>query len=66
MAVYPNIVPASNDPAHSWTLYTAASSERTLTIGLLFVVIGFPFVLAYTGMIYWTFRGKVQLGENSY
>ena len=32
----------------------------------LFVAIGMPFVLAYTSVIYWTFRGKVQLGENSY
>jgi cytochrome d ubiquinol oxidase subunit II len=66
LAVYPNIVPASNDPRHSLTLYTAASSQKTLGIGLLIVVIGLPFVLAYTTAIYWTFRGKVQLGENSY
>jgi len=66
LAVYPNIVAASNDPAHSLTLYNAASSPKTLGIGLLIVAIGFPFVLAYTSVIYWTFRGKVQLGENSY
>ena len=27
---------------------------------------GMPFVLAYTGTIYWTFRGKVRLDEHSY
>ena len=26
----------------------------------------FPFVLAYTVVIYWVFRGKVELGEHSY
>ena len=66
MAVFPNIVPASNNPALSWTMYNAASSDKTLAIGLLFVVIGFPFVAAYTAVIYWTFRGKVKLGETSY
>lgn len=66
MAVYPNIVTASNDPAYSLTMYNAASSVKTLTIGLIIVAIGFPFVLAYTSVIYWTFRGKVQIGEHSY
>lgn len=66
LAVFPNVVPASNDPAHSLTLYNAASSQKTLGIGLLIVITGLPFVLAYTAAIYWTFRGKVQLGENSY
>jgi cytochrome d ubiquinol oxidase subunit II len=66
MAVFPNIVSASNDPALSWTMYNAASSPKTLSIGLLFACIGMPFVLAYTAVVYWTFRGKVELGENSY
>jgi cytochrome d ubiquinol oxidase subunit II len=66
LAVYPNVVTASNDPALSLTIYNAASSAKTLAIGLLIVVIGMPFVLAYTAVIYWTFRGKVQLGEHSY
>jgi cytochrome d ubiquinol oxidase subunit II len=28
--------------------------------------IGMPIVLTYTGIVYWTFRGKVKLGEFSY
>jgi cytochrome d ubiquinol oxidase subunit II len=66
LANYPNLVPASNGPALSMTLENASSSPLTLTIGLIIVVIGFPFVLAYTAVIYWTFRGKVQLGDHSY
>jgi cytochrome bd-type quinol oxidase subunit 2 len=27
---------------------------------------GMPFVLAYTGVIYWTYRGRVRLGDHSY
>jgi cytochrome d ubiquinol oxidase subunit II len=66
MASFPNLVTASNDPALSLTLYNAASSEKTLGIGLLIAGVGMPFVLAYTGVVYWTFRGKVRLGEGSY
>ena len=66
MAMFPNLVTASNDPARSWTVHNAASSPKTLGIGLLFVVVGMPFVLAYTSVVYWTFRGKVEIGEHSY
>lgn len=66
LAVYPNILTASNDPALSLTMYNAASSQKTLGIGLMIVAIGLPFVLGYTAVIYWTYRGKVQLGEHSY
>lgn len=66
MAMYPNIVTASNDPAHSWTVVTAASSPRTLRLGLIIAGIGMPFVLTYTAVVYWTFRGKVRLDQSSY
>jgi cytochrome d ubiquinol oxidase subunit II len=66
LALFPNLVTASNDPANSVTLFNAASSPKTLTIMLIIAVIGMPFVLAYSGIIYWTFRGKVELGEHSY
>ena len=66
MAMFPNMVVASNDPALSLTIYDAASSAKTLKIGLIIAGIGMPFVLAYTGVIYWTFRGKVVLGDHSY
>jgi cytochrome d ubiquinol oxidase subunit II len=65
-ALFPNLVTASNDPALNVTIYNAASSPKTLGIMLLIAVIGMPFVLTYSGIIYWTFRGKVQLGEHSY
>jgi cytochrome bd-type quinol oxidase subunit 2 len=34
--------------------------------GALFAACGMPFVLAYTSVVYWVFRGKVQLGKFSY
>ena len=66
MAIFPNIVTARNDPSLSWTLYNAASSPKTLGIGLVFAAVGMPFVLAYTAVVYWTFRGKVRLSDHSY
>ena len=66
MAIFPNLVAARNEAAFSLTIYNAASSPMTLGIGLLIVAIGMPFVLAYTAVIYWTFRGKVVLGDHSY
>jgi cytochrome d ubiquinol oxidase subunit II len=65
-ALFPNLVTASNDPALSMTIYNAASSVKTLTIMLVIALLGMPFVLTYTGIIYWAFRGKVELGEHSY
>ena len=54
------------DPAHSLTIYNAASSPKTLGIMLTIAAIGVPVVLAYTVSIYWIFRGKVKLDRMSY
>jgi len=65
-ALYPFIVPASNEPSHGMTIMNAASSPMTLGLMLLIAVLGMPCVLAYTAVIYWTFRGKVKLDDHSY
>lgn len=66
MALFPNLVSASNDAANSLTIYNAASSAGTLRTMFIIVLIGMPFVLTYTVAVYWTFRGRVELGEQSY
>jgi cytochrome d ubiquinol oxidase subunit II len=48
------------------TIWNAASSAKTLGIMLLIAALGMPCVLAYSGAIYWTFRGKTTLDEDSY
>jgi cytochrome d ubiquinol oxidase subunit II len=65
-ALFPFLVPASNAPSHGLTILNAASSQKTLRIMLYVAALGMPCVLAYSGAIYWTFRGKVQLDEHSY
>jgi len=65
-ALYPFIVPARDVASHGMTIMNAASSPMTLGIMLLIAVLGMPCVLAYTAVIYWTFRGKVKLDDHSY
>jgi cytochrome d ubiquinol oxidase subunit II len=65
-ALFPNLIVSSTDPAFSLTIYNAASSPKTLGIMRNIAFAGMPFVLAYTAIIYWVFRGKVDLGKFSY
>jgi cytochrome d ubiquinol oxidase subunit II len=65
-ALYPHLLTSNPNPEHGLTIYNAASSSKTHGIMLLIVFIGIPAVLAYTGLVYWTFRGKVTLDEHSY
>ncbi len=66
VALFPNLVVSSLGPEHTLTIYDAASSPKTLRIAALFAAIAMPLVLTYTAVVYWTFRGKVRLGEFSY
>lgn len=56
---FPDLVRAGNDPNLSITIYNASSSELTLKIMLIIVLIGMPIVIGYTAYVYKVFRGKV-------
>lgn len=66
VALFPNLVTSDPHPQNSLTIYNAASSQKTLRLMAIIALIGMPFVLAYTAIVYWTFRGKVEIGEHSY
>ncbi len=66
LEMFPNLIWSNPNPAHSLTIYNAASSPKTLGIMLIIAVTGVPAVLAYTASIYWIFRGKVRLDRMSY
>lgn len=66
VAIFPNFMLSTIDPAYSVTLENARSSAGTLQTMLIIAVIGIPCVLSYTVIIYWIFRGKVKLDTNSY
>jgi cytochrome d ubiquinol oxidase subunit II len=66
VALFPNLLVSTEDPAYSLTVMNAASTDKTLGIMLVVAGLGLPFVLTYTATIYWVFRGKVQIGGFSY
>jgi cytochrome d ubiquinol oxidase subunit II len=66
LTLFPNMIVSSIDPDYSLTVARAASTEKTLGIMLLVAILGLPFVLSYTIVIYWVFRGKVDVGKFSY
>jgi len=66
VAIYPNFMLSTIDPAYSVTVDNARSSQGTLQTMLVIAGIGIPCVLSYTVIIYWIFRGKVKLDPHSY
>lgn len=66
MNLFPKIIHSTINPAYSITIYNGASSEKSLTIILLFAIVGVPIVATYTFFVFWTFKGKVKLDESSY
>lgn len=66
VAIFPDLVHSSLNPAWSLNAYNAASSPKTLGIMALIAFLGMPFVLSYTAVIFWVFRGKVTIGHFSY
>jgi cytochrome d ubiquinol oxidase subunit II len=60
VALYPNVMPSSTDPAYSLTIENASSTEYTLTIMTVVATLFVPLVLAYQGWSYWVFRKRVK------
>ncbi|WP_127793284.1 cytochrome d ubiquinol oxidase subunit II [Agromyces sp. LHK192] len=58
-ALFPDVMPASNDPANSLTIENASSTEYTLTVMTWVAVISLPLILLYQGWTYWVFRKRV-------
>jgi len=58
-SLFPDVMPASNDPANSLTVENASSSAYTLTVMSWVALIFLPLVLAYQGWTYWIFRKRV-------
>jgi cytochrome d ubiquinol oxidase subunit II len=59
-ALYPDVLPASNDAANSLTTTNASSTPYTLEIMTWVAVIFTPVVLAYQAWTYWVFRRRVS------
>lgn len=58
--LFPNVMPASNNPDWSLSIAQAASSHTTLVIMTWVAAIMTPVVLLYQGWTYWVFRQRIS------
>lgn len=58
-ALYPVLLPSSNDPALSLTIWNTAAGASSLSIGLIWWTVGMVLAVGYFVFVYWMFRGKV-------
>jgi len=60
LALYPDVLPSTIDPAYSLTVSNASSTPYTLKI-MTWVAVAFtPIVLLYQGWTYWVFRRRLS------
>ena len=61
VAVYPNLLMSTTDPALNVTVYNAASGSHGLSVGLIWWSFGMALALGYFVFIYRMFKGKVSI-----
>ncbi|MFN3999238.1 cytochrome d ubiquinol oxidase subunit II [Algoriphagus sp.] len=66
LGIFPNLMVSNLDPKFNLDIYNGASSDYTLKTMAILASFGLPFVISYTTIIYWTYRGKVKLDDSSY
>jgi cytochrome d ubiquinol oxidase subunit II len=59
VALFPDVMPSSTDPAFSLTVENASSTPNTLAIMSWIALATLPFVLAYQVWTYWVFRKRI-------
>ena len=62
-ALFPFLMPSSTHPNEGLTIWNASSSQKTLQIMLIAVIIFLPIVLAYTAWVFRVLRGRITLEE---
>ncbi|KUG51951.1 cytochrome C oxidase assembly protein [Serinicoccus chungangensis] len=60
LALFPDVMPSSLDPAWSLTAENASSSQKTLGIMTVVALVFTPIMLLYTAWSYWAFRKRVS------
>jgi cytochrome bd ubiquinol oxidase subunit II len=63
IALFPNVMPSSTDPAFSLTVHNASSTHYTLTIMTWVALVFTPIVLIYQGWTYWVFRKRISVAD---
>lgn len=64
--LFPQVLPASTDPAHSLTVYNVAAPVYGLNVGLIWWCLGIFIALGYFAYLFYSFHGKVKLREEGY
>ena len=65
-ALYPMLLPASTDPALSLTISNSKTGEYSMTVGLVWWIVGMVIAIGYFVFLYRSFSGKVSLKGEGY
>ena len=63
VALFPDVMPSSLDPAWSLTTTNASSTPYTLTIMTWAAAVATPVVIAYQAWTYWVFRRRLSVSS---
>jgi cytochrome d ubiquinol oxidase subunit II len=63
VALFPDVMPSTINPAYSLTTTNASSTSYTLSIMTVVAVIFTPLVLLYQGWTYWVFRRRIGVNQ---
>jgi cytochrome d ubiquinol oxidase subunit II len=61
VALFPDVMPSTTDPAFSLTTTNAAATAYTLTVMTWVAVVFTPIVLGYQAWTYWVFRKRISV-----
>ena len=63
VAIYPNVLPSSLNPADSLTVAGSAASEYSLTVITWVAAFALPLVIAYQAWSFWVFRKRISVQD---
>lgn len=63
VAVYPNLLTSTTDPALNITVYNAATGAHSLSVGLIWWGFGMLLALGYFVFVYRMFKGKIVISN---
>ena len=61
LALFPDVMPSTTDPAYSLTTTNAAATAYTLKVMTWVAVVFTPIVLGYQAWTYWVFRKRIAV-----
>jgi cytochrome bd ubiquinol oxidase subunit II len=64
-AMYPYLLPASTDPSYSLTIFNSRTGNYSMSVGLVWWLVGITIALGYFVFLYRFFRGKVKLEDEA-